>query len=264
MKKLLFSLGLCCLLLFGCSQNNNSTEYKDEAIKLYVENNNKLIASETTTTKISGNVKLSKGALIKQDIDQPIQVSLLANNKQHILQGNINTKVDDKAVDYKFYYDSNYFYLIMGNQAMKFKLPSTIEENKAINIDEANKIFDAFKNAKYTKIDDDGVNVEGYEISGEVSLNDLMKLSHQTGAAIDKEAAKIINGIKVHLTIYVPLEITGQQTLKVDMNINNVFIKASINDLIIQVTPSKEKVTIDKNVIKNAIDMSNMEGVPLY
>lgn len=264
MKKILMSIGISFLFLVGCANKDAGLENKEEAIKLYVENHNKLINSPTIKTDINGTIKSEKTAVSKEELNQSFSGNFLVSTNTNTISGTFKADVKDHPIKYDFAVDNNYIYLTMDKQAIKFKLPTDLPEakdNKEIDIAEANKLFDNFDNVKYAKVDDDGVNVLGYEISGDVSLKNIMEQTASASEIENQDILKALDEVKLHTIVYVPYKVNGEIHIKLNFKIDSIFAKVSIEDLNIQLSLSKEKVNISPNITKNAIDISGMEGM---
>lgn len=264
MKKYLLVFVSFLLILTGCNLSNDAEQDKEAALNAYVRNYNKLVSEKTISVGMNGSVAVPKSVVTKDEINGKINGNLLFDLKKAIFNGELeiesNINNEEEKINLPLFFNNNYLYLKADNQWLKIKDDNNFKEKIAqqndlkIDLKQAEEIFANLNDIQYFKSDVNGV--KGYEIKGNISVADIMKALEENKVEESKDELKIIKGIKVNMSIFIPEQTTGQLAINLNINVDSALVRFSIDNFIVNLTPSNKEVKIDSNIEKNAISMN--------
>ena len=279
MKKYLILL-LSLFLVIGCGQKQDPA-VKKAALEAYVEKSNALAQTNGQTFKLEGNVVAPKSGLNNQEVNVNMKMNGLINMKGNFLmkfEMAVNDETNSTGANEKMamYLDRNYMYINAENQWVKESLPAeskalfdeaTTAKVQLLTVADAEKMFDSFKDVKYTEEKSSGV--AGYQITCRSDLAGLIKMIQNSAnikEAKDLEAEMgqlkdVMKSFDVEYQTFIPKDKDHNLKILVTIKMNVMSTDVNVGPLTIEIAPSNEKVVIP-NAAKNAPEIPDLPLSP--
>lgn len=251
-------------IVVGCA--NNSSQHKEEAIKTYVNANNRLIDLNSFAIELNGDINMPKSALVQKEVNASISTNMIVDLKNFLMKIDMSIKSKELNENIKLYIDKNYVYAYTGG---KWSKESIGEENVDINditnqkmtYEQALLFFESFDSINYTKETINGV--DGFTISGKVNLMKIINSSLKQQGMEDaleeiKEMEKVLKAIDLNYSTFVSNEENSLPSYKLAIKSNMFGVKVDLGPFEINMSKTNEKVVIPSDAKKaknNSLDI---------